>query len=311
MIPMMRNSDTFRPADPAKHFAGSLFFLNRFKTGGQLSMFAALISCLLILASGTIGSALAAENHYDIKSGMVEYAISGAETGNETLYFDNYGQKEARYIKVNIAKNNESLDEVQYFDSDWVYQYDPKNKTALKSHWQAALDPKSGQKRVSTPPAFGQKNIELLGGQKVGAKSILGYTCDIWEIAEAAAEVCLYKSIPLEVITTADGDEKRAVATGFRENSKIVAAKLELPKDAKIEDSPSSALSQREWALQQKELELKQKELDLKQQQQSKTKTSAVKKPTGNPLDEVDKATNTTNRVKSSLRNLKYSVFGK
>ena len=34
---------------------------------------------------------------YNIKSGIIEYEMKGVQTGTQTLYFDDWGKKEATY----------------------------------------------------------------------------------------------------------------------------------------------------------------------------------------------------------------------
>ena len=281
------------------------------------------------------------EKRYGFKSGIVEYEITGSnQQGKEVLYFDDFGRREARYTNstVSILGFKQSTDTVHYLDHEWSYNYDPKTNIATKINWKEMVE---NLRKNNSLREFGEAMMKSLGGRKTGSKTILGKSCDIWEIQKVWTETCIYKnSLPLETKVNMAGIEVHTLAARFEENTHIPADKIKLPKTAKIKEMKASDLavpkdangkpvdfsammqqmkdaqkkaqdeisdqnlSEKEMALKEKELELKQKELELKaQEMEQKNKNKGA-------LEETNEAVNTTNNVKNIFNGLR-SVLGR
>jgi len=57
----------------------------------------------------------------------------------------------------------------------------------------------------------GEKMMKSMGGKKLGTDKVLGYTCDVWELM--GSKQCIYKGIPLRVVTDVMGLKSTEVAT--------------------------------------------------------------------------------------------------
>lgn len=68
--------------------------------------------------------------HFDVKSGILELKNAPA-TGTQTLYFDDYGRRQAMYIDLKL--NGSQMHTVQIIDGGWFYSYDPDEKTGKRT----------------------------------------------------------------------------------------------------------------------------------------------------------------------------------
>lgn len=64
---------------------------------------------ILALAGGITKSWGQEVHRYKIRSGIVEYKLSGVQTGSETIYFDRWGMREAKYSQAETKMMNMSI----------------------------------------------------------------------------------------------------------------------------------------------------------------------------------------------------------
>ena len=284
------------------------------------------LSFILIFLVSTLSYAWD-QKRYTIKSGIVEYKLSGMQEGTETLYFDQNGAREARHTDAtsNFMGMKQKVQNVYYIDGDWAYSYDVKTNTAMKINMKEMMNDADAKNLKE----YGEKILKEMGGEKTGSKNILGKQCEVWSIPKFGSTTCVYKnSIPLEYSAHFNGMDMNSVAINLQENASVPQDKLTLPKTAKITEMPNVAempnlkgvmnqlgtaqqeeasqtgasLSEREMALREKELELKQKELEL---QETQLQQNAGKSKDTGKLDKVSKTVDTTNKVRNTLSGLR------
>ncbi len=181
-----------------------------------------------------ISAALSAQDfkRYDFKSGKVEYKLSGATKGTQTMFFDNYGMKEAKFADMSIEmmgmkqkKNTLTiLDGKDTYVVDWEKGSAVKMKTPLYSMFPKGTDLKN----------VGETMMQNMGAEKTGTGTVLGKKCDVWEIKKAGTKLWVWDSIPLKVEVKMMGIEMNQVATSVETDVKIPASKFEIPKSIKI-----------------------------------------------------------------------------
>ena len=303
-----------------------------------------LIVMLTVFVLST-AAAHALDKRYTMKSAIVEYTMTGNQTGTETLYFEDYGKKEGRHTQstTSFMGFKQSTESINIIDGEWAYNYDPKTNIATRMNWKEMSEQLA--KNAASLRDYGQEMLESLGGTKAGTKEIAGKTCEVWDLPKIASQSCIYKgSLPLESRVSIAGMEIVTTATRIDENVAIPKDKLTLPKDAKIEDfviPPEAAaavqemqanmqnggfknlmknvslaqeeaqeqnMSQKEMELKEKELELKQKELELREQEMAQELQKAPAKKSA--LDKTNDAVNTTNKVKQTFGGLR-SILGR
>ncbi|MGB9702255.1 MAG: hypothetical protein ACPL1A_05945 [Candidatus Kapaibacteriota bacterium] len=171
---------------------------------------------------------------YQVKSGIVEYSISGIQTGKQTLYFDNWGLLSAEYTQatttfmgMTVPTNTLSLT-----TQEWTYNIDLDKKEGTKIA-NKEIEELMKSLQGKDLEEIGRKMLEKLNAKKIGNETFLGKNCEVWEIQKLSSKVWLYKYIPLKTISNIMGTIT-IEATKFEENVSIPADKLKVPSGIKI-----------------------------------------------------------------------------
>jgi len=188
---------------------------------------------LIIIYLLAIATFSVAQTHdfkrYSIKSAIVEYKLSGNQTGTAITYFDNYGMEEATYeLSVfDLFGERQETETVNYLQGYWQYNLDLKTNTGTKTKntiLESLVESSDGNLEQ-----VGLEIFKSMGGKKVGTEEILGKPCDVWELASMGTKVWVWKNIPLKSETEMMGMEIIRSATSLQENIDIPLGKMEIP----------------------------------------------------------------------------------
>lgn len=137
-----------------------------------------------------------AAKKYTVKQGMIQYQISGLENGTETLWWEDYGKKEARerVTEVKMMGMTTKTSRKTIMDESFIYVVDNKEKTVVKTSLESA-SPFAG-KQMSKE--FGEEFILANGGKKTGTEKVLGKKCEIWELPKLGSRIWVWEGIPLK-----------------------------------------------------------------------------------------------------------------
>lgn len=205
-----------------------------------------LVVCLTACGGGN-ATDKASTHRYEVESGEISYRLNGVQQGYETVYFDQWGNREARYTKATHKLGSgvdRKVDRLILTDKEWVYTIDFLEKTGTKTK-NPAYDKTLKQSNLN-PRDLSRINAQKLlklGGQKVGEDQVADLTCDVWEVKRLAAKFWIWKQIVLRrtpKITT----ERTIVREAVRVTTgqKIPADKFALPKNIKIQDLTTNGL---------------------------------------------------------------------
>ena len=193
-------------------------------------------------ASGTSGEKMkdAGYRRYQIESGMVEYAVSGAQQGTESLYFDKWGMREAKYTRteISIAGVTQKTNQLTLMDGEWIYNIDLDKKTGTKIK-NPIFDIIAAR---SDSKDFGELGLQMLkdmGAEKTGSEEVAGKPCDIWEAKSLGSKSWVWNSIALKTEVNLAGIRATTVATKVDDGASIPEDKFTLPSDATITESPA------------------------------------------------------------------------
>jgi hypothetical protein len=163
---------------------------------------------------------------YEVKSGKIEYALSGggnimgiAQTksvGKKRVIFDNYGveniEEQVEVKKTTTAGKTETdkTHTLRYTNNAVIYSVNFKKKhiERMKNHGAEMAAMFGGGDNLKES---GEAMMKKMGGKKIGTDKVLGYTCDVWELM--GSKQCIYKGIPLSVETDVMGLKSTEVAT--------------------------------------------------------------------------------------------------
>lgn len=138
---------------------------------------------------------------YSVKSGIVKYktsvegnimGVKTSESGSMTVAFRDYGAYES--IDETKTKNGNNEHDFTVFKNGMVYTVDYTSKQIYKKPDPMSQLMKEGDGDMG---AAGERMLINMGGRKTGKGKVLGYDCDIWEVA--GAKQWIYKGIALRI----------------------------------------------------------------------------------------------------------------
>ena len=163
---------------------------------------------------------------YEVKSGKIEYSLSGGgnvmgvakikSVGKKRVIFDNYGVQNLEE-KVKVKKQT-SMGETKttkthtlmYMNDMIVYHVDFKHKRiSRRANSAGAMAALFGG--GDTLKESGEALMKQMGGKKLGTDKVLGFSCDVWSIM--GSKQCIYKGIPLKVELDVMGMKSIEIAT--------------------------------------------------------------------------------------------------
>lgn len=184
---------------------------------------------------------------YKIRSGIIEYKMSGMQTGTETIYFDRWGMREAKYTQTEIKVGTISVKQNQLtlLDGEWTYGVDLDKKTGTKMPTPLMKELAGAAKREGKDATeIGEDMLTRMGGRKIGTETLLGKTCEVWEIKNMNAKSWIWQGVTLKTEVNMMGKVTTTEAVRLQDNVNIPEEKLTLSKDVKITEgvNPMDAL---------------------------------------------------------------------
>jgi len=201
-----------------------------------------LLSFLVVLASCS-GNSQNKLKRYEVKSGIVKYTstISGkvigskiAGSGTENLYFKDWGALELK------ETTSEQTTTMKFFGKEKVETTSTHviNKLDNGESYLANFDTKiitvsrdpmmDMMKQSNTNATEAGKNmLESMGGKIVGTESVLGHSCEVWDVM--GAKQWLYKGVMLKMEVTLLGIKTITQATSAKFDVSVADANFKLP----------------------------------------------------------------------------------
>ncbi len=178
---------------------------------------------------------------YHVKSGVVEYRLEGMRTGTETLYWDDWGVKEARYteVTVNLMGVSQDVKEKLIATPDVVYTIDQTTNSAVKTK-----NPGVGFFKDLNEDEMAQMSKQLLeatGGKRIGTDFVAEQTCELWDVPLSGGQECIWKGIPLSESGSLGGLQSSRVATIVVAGIEVDEKHFMLPADVSITDNTVEA----------------------------------------------------------------------
>jgi len=192
----------------------------------------------VLLAVAWTSRTLAAEpRRYQIESAVVEYKLSGTQTGKETLYFDRWGMREAKHAQteLKVAGRSFKTNRLALLDGEWTYSVDLDKKTGTKMPTPLLPELKKRLERENKSLAeLGKEMLIQMGGKKVGEENLLGKPCEIWELKSLRAKSWIWQGVTLKTTVDFAGQSMVTEAVSIDDKAKISADKLTVPAGVKI-----------------------------------------------------------------------------
>ena len=174
---------------------------------------------------------------YYIQSGVIEYTVSGAQTGTEVLYFDRWGMREAKYTNTEIKMMgmSQKQNKLTITEDEWITTIDLDRRTGTKMRNTVVKEmlEKSGSKDLAE---LGENMMKAMKAVKVGSANVAGKTCDVWEIKDLGSTNCVWNWIPLKTQVKMAGVEIVMVAAKVQEGGPVPDSKFAVPAGVKISE---------------------------------------------------------------------------
>lgn len=192
------------------------------------------ISCTTIEPATDIKTATktveeASKRYPELKSAIIEYNVSGMDTGTEVVYIDDWGRREAIYRKVTTmmmsVKIERNIMTLITDNGKWVYNIDLNTRTAVKMN----------NSRYKALVGDSSTNMgEVIGAIKIGTEEVAGMVCEVWKKDYPYSMAWIWKDIALKKDKNTAGTRVITVATDVQENISIPEDKFTIPPDINI-----------------------------------------------------------------------------
>ncbi len=199
------------------------------------------IAAVLILVSN-IYAQDNKSNRFAVKSGHIEYNLTGNAEGTKSVWFDNYGhtfveeKKTTTTVKMFGMKNVTEEHTLSIMQGPEIISIDFIKETAVKSvnpYYQDSRDFIEGMTEEEQED-FTNSVISSFGGEIIGEEDVLGKKCEI--MAMLGSKAWIYKGITLKSESKVLGIKNIEEAVKFQENIKFPASKLKVPEGFEVED---------------------------------------------------------------------------
>ncbi|MBI9053678.1 MAG: hypothetical protein JEY96_07655 [Bacteroidales bacterium] len=181
-------------------------------------------------------------DRYIVKSGYIEYELTGSSKGTKKIWWDDYGDKEREEIKsVSEVKifgmvQKEEIHSIHISDGNKYWDINLLDGTAVMgtdSYYDAvdfSEDMTDAEKKK-----FEDDMLNAFGGEKLAPENFLGYKCEVIEVM--GAKSWIYKTVVLKSTVNLMGIEVNEVAIKFDEDISIPASKFEPPSDIEFTEN--------------------------------------------------------------------------
>ena len=171
------------------------------------------------------------QKRYGIKSGVIEYIITGSQEGTKTLYFDSWGMRQAEYTRsvLSVGGFTKSLNLVNIIDGEFQYMIniDQNSGTKTRNPILKSIEQLKGQKGFNE---FGEQMLLSMGANKIGSENFLGKDCDVYEMKSTGTKLWVWEWLTLKSETKSGGMNINVTATRINEGGAVPSEKFEDPE---------------------------------------------------------------------------------
>lgn len=176
------------------------------------------------------------QKRYGIKSAVIEYIITGSQEGTKTLYFDNWGMRQAEYTRsvLSVGGFSKPINIVNIIDGDYQYMIniDQNSGTKTRNPVLRSMDELRDQKGFNE---FGEQMLLSMGANKIGKEEFLGKDCDIYDMRNTGTKLWVWKWITLKSETNSRGLEINVTATRINEGA-VPKDKFKIPDNVTLNE---------------------------------------------------------------------------
>jgi hypothetical protein len=162
------------------------------------------------------------QKFFGVESGIVEYEISGSQYGNKTLYFKDWGRKQAEFSvsTIKVGKYSKHTNLLRLKNGNWQYIINLESKTGTKRE-NPILEKLREFKDQISYGEFGEQLALIDGGIETGSDVIKGKKCRVFEFKTRNSKLWLWNWLILKSETLSGKVKINVQATSIQENVSI------------------------------------------------------------------------------------------
>jgi hypothetical protein len=171
------------------------------------------------------------QKRYGVKSAIIEYDLSGSQEGTKTLYFDDWGMRQAEYTRsvLSVSGYTKALNIVNIIDGEYQYiiNLDQRAGTKKRNPILKQIEDLKYEKGFN---GLGEQLLLKKGAEKIGTDNFLGKDCDIYEIKTTGTKLWVWNWIVLKSETNTHGLNYSEVARKIDVDASIPSGKFSVPE---------------------------------------------------------------------------------
>ena len=193
-----------------------------------------LFAFLFVLLLASISQAqVDGYKRYQIESATIEFEISGTHSGSETLYFDHFGKREAKFSTVTIMELEQST--LTLILGDHTHSIDLKTKRGARMPTPMLSELLQFADGTDITQAAVVMMREM-GGVMIESEEVAGRMCDVWKLGDMGSRIWLWEGIALKTIVEFAGMTIMVTAVSIDTESAIDASKFKIPDGVEMSD---------------------------------------------------------------------------
>lgn len=173
---------------------------------------------------------------YDVKSGIIKSEFQGLQSGEEILYFDDWGMREAKLTHLDMMGMKQNI--LTIIDGAVMYVIDLDKNTGTKSATPLYEEITMGNGNWTET---GKEMMAQMGGEQTGNKTIAGVECEEWTLARMSTVTWVYKGVTMGFSAMMAGTEMGMMAVEASFDVDVPQDKLRVPDGVTISDAPAAA----------------------------------------------------------------------
>ncbi len=172
---------------------------------------------------------------FGIKSGIIEYKITGSQTGTKKLYFDDWGRKQAEFANftIKVGKYTKHSNLLKITKGDWQYIINLENNTGLKKE-NPLIEKIIELKNQTNYGEFGEQLLLIGGGFESGRDIVADKKCKVYEFKKQNSKSWIWNWLMLKSETKRGNINITVIAKNIEENVFIADTVFSPPKNILI-----------------------------------------------------------------------------
>jgi hypothetical protein len=172
---------------------------------------------------------------FGIKSGIIEYEITGSQRGTKKLYFDDWGRKQAEFTNstIKVGKYTKKSNLLKITTGDWQYIMDLENETGIKRE-NPVIEKIIELKNQTNYGEFGEQLLLISGGYESGGDTVADKTCKVYEFKNLNSKSWIWNWLMLKSETKRGKINITVIAKNIEENVSIADTVFSPPKNILI-----------------------------------------------------------------------------